>query len=85
MPVPDLIRGKGRFTSRKRVRSRVWTPVSILSKRKALRSARLNPKLGLTCEHFSGSVAGHRLSKCSRNHPRNVSHPCNTASQDPER
>ena len=49
------------------------------SKRKGLGSARLNPKLGLTCEHFSRSVADPRSSKCSG------SHPSNTASQDPRR
>src|SRR6266487_6712230 len=32
-PAPDLIRGGDRFASRKRVRSRIQGPVSILSKR----------------------------------------------------
>src|SRR6267378_5213131 len=35
-PAPDLIRGGNRFASRKRVKSRIWRPVSILSKRKGL-------------------------------------------------
>src|SRR5713101_288522 len=36
-PAPDLIRGGDRFASRKRVKSTIWSPVSILSKRKRLR------------------------------------------------
>jgi hypothetical protein len=35
-PAPDLIRDEGRFASRKRVKSRIQGPVSILSKRKRL-------------------------------------------------
>src|SRR6266849_8061798 len=36
-PAPDLIRGGDRFASRKRVKSIIWSPVWILSKRKRLR------------------------------------------------
>ena len=36
-PAPDLIRGGNRFASRKPVKSGIWSPVSILSKRKRLR------------------------------------------------
>jgi hypothetical protein len=35
-PAPDAIRGGNRFALRKRVKSRIWSPVSIQSKRKRL-------------------------------------------------